>query len=98
MPDERADRARTITSHFIEDLNGLDSPDSFKQFALRYFADLDAKEFVFNAIAMCELSDRKPNDWTAFRRYFVWKAHQQFAKRTSQLKDLDSELGFMSRQ
>jgi hypothetical protein len=97
MPDERADRARTITSHFIEDLNGLDSPDSYKQFVLRYFSDTDAKEFCFNIVAMADLSGRRLNEWIAFKRYFLWKAHQQFAKRTSQLKDLDAELGFMSR-
>jgi len=97
MPDERTDRARTITSHFIEDLNSLDSPESFKQFALRYFSDANAKEFIFNVVATAELSGRKLNDWPAFKRFFSWKSYQQFSKRTSQLKDLDSELGFMSR-
>lgn len=97
MGTERTDLAKSIVQHFAEDLNSLDSPNSYRQFALQYFADLGAKEFVLNAVTMCELASKKPNDWPVFRRYFLWKAHQQFSKRTSQLKDLDTELGFMSR-
>lgn len=97
MPDERSDRAKSISQHFVEDLNALDSPDSYKQFVLRYFADLESKEFVLDAVAMAELAGRNLNEWIAFRRYFVWQAYRQYAKRTSQLADLDAQLGFMSR-
>jgi hypothetical protein len=97
MPDERSDKARAISESFVKDLNSLDSVDSYRQFVLKYFHDQVAKETMLNLVGLGDLASRRLNGWVAFRKFFVYRSYQQFAKQTASFVDEDTRSCFMSR-
>jgi len=95
MADERVDKAKGVIESFSKDLKALSTPDSHREFILKYFSSPDAKENMLNIVGLGELGDRDLVKWEAFQRLFKHVAYREFSKKTSGFADEQIKLGFM---
>lgn len=95
MSDERIDKARNVMERFQKDLQGLDTNESYVNFALRFFHTEQARSFVLNVATAADISGKRVHDMQSFRNYFRYVARREFTQKVAGFMDEEIRLGLM---